>query len=479
MRHAGSGRNFEWVMRLLAERGHEVVVAVEEGSARDGEPLASLLEMDGVSEASIGAAAPPAGVAARLRLDYLRYLEPVYSRAEAPRRRAATQAPLSSVVGPVLQRSHLLRRAARYVLTATERQERPPRRLVDAVQATAPDVVVLTPLVEPGGAQTDVVRVARDLGIPTVLAVASWDNLTLKGGLHSVPDVVAVWNAAQAREAIELHAVPADRIQVTGAVAYDHWFDRAPAATREEFCVAAGLDAGRPFVVYVGSSSFIAPDEGRFVVEWVDALAAAAPELQLVVRPHPENPLGIAEQKLAARADVRLYPHGGMNPTTPRARADYFDTLWHASAVAGINTSALVEGAIVDRPVHTVLAARYRSAQAGLLHFDHLLPDNGGPLVVGRSLSEHAAQVARSVDDGITSRSDANLRFVDAFIRPLGRGVDASSVLVTVIASAAARPPFPEGSPSSAARLTGRTLLAVARVALRARDRRKRVNGRS
>ena len=33
-----------------------------------------------------------------------------------------------------------------------------------------------------------------------------------------------------------------------------------------------------------------------------------------------------------------------------RSKADYFDSVAHADAVVGVNTSALIESAIVDRP---------------------------------------------------------------------------------------------------------------------------------
>ena len=66
-----------------------------------------------------------------------------------------------------------------------------------------------------------------------MLGVGSWDHLTTKGLIHEVPDRVLVWNEAQKQEAIALHGVPAERVLVTGAQAYDHWFaDAALARSR-------------------------------------------------------------------------------------------------------------------------------------------------------------------------------------------------------------------------------------------------------
>ena len=40
--------------------------------------------------------------------------------------------------------------------------------------------------------------------------------------------------------------------------------------------------------------------------------------------------------------------------------------------MVGINTTAQIEGAIVGRPVHTVLADDFRFTQEGTLHFHYL-----------------------------------------------------------------------------------------------------------
>ena len=169
----------------------------------------------------------------------------------------------------------------------------------------------MTPLLEPGTIQTEYVREANRRGIPTCLLVHSWDNLTNKGLIHEPLDAVAVWNEMQREEAVELHHVPEDRVVVTGATPYDHWFGWKPSRSREEFSSRVGLDPSRPCVLYVGSSGFIAPDEAGFIVDWYREIRQRGLEdVQVLVRAHPVNPL-----KGPAPSQAELARLGGFTST--------------------------------------------------------------------------------------------------------------------------------------------------------------------
>ena len=155
--------------------------------------------------------------------------------------------------------------------------------------AERPDAVIVTPLIGLPPRQNVIVRSAQAAGIPVGLAVHSWDNLTNKGRIHAVPDLVLVWNEAQVAEARELHGIGPGGVVATGAHSYDHWFERGPRSSRAEFCARVGLDAASPIVLYVGSSMSIAPDETGFVARWLRAVRAhpATRDVGVIIRPHP------------------------------------------------------------------------------------------------------------------------------------------------------------------------------------------------
>ena len=107
----------------------------------------------------------------------------------------------------------------------------------------------------------------------------------------------------------------------------------------------------------------------------------------------------------------------------------------------GVNTSGLIEAAIVGRPVHTMLVDRYRGTQVATRHFRYLLPKNGGMLRVARNFDEHVEELARSLVEDPEVSAAHNRPFVESFVRPHGIGRPATPILVDAIEALAAREP--------------------------------------
>lgn len=445
MTHAGHARNFEWVLRRLGDRGHEVHIAVERadkhGVPRNTELLESLIRTfprfsTGMTPEARRRSFAAVSQTLRAGLNYLRSLEPPLAHSPKVRQRAAQ--PVPPLFDRLLSRSRMrpVRRVLHGLLLAAYRAVPVAADDQEFVAKHRPDAVVVTPLLEGGSRQPELARTAMSAGIPVAAAVASWDNLTTKGRIHEPPTVIAAWNDAQRQELSELDGVPTDRVAMTGAPPYDHWFHWRPTATREEHCHRIGLDPERPYVLYVGSSAFIAPREAEAAAEWIRQIREVGDgeirRLQFLVRPHPLNPLPEESASLMRLPGVAVEPPKGANPIDERTRSEYFDAIFHSAAVLGVNTSALVEAAIVGRPVHALLDPRYGDTQTRMLHFRHLLPETGGMLVVANSPKELASNLAASLSDphGCDERNRA---FVKRFVRPLGLRTDASERLVDLI----------------------------------------------
>ena len=439
-------RNFESTLRMLAERGHDVHVVADHHWADSDDLVQRLCN----AYPSIRYSEPPIvpfnawsffGSELRAGMDYLRYLGPEFEHATKLRVRAERNAP--SFVLSMLHRPGMNTTAGRRLLSrmlATLDRAVPHHPDIEQfIRASAPDLVLVTPLVEPGSPQSEYVRAAQALGIRTGLCVYSWDNLTNKGLIHEPLDLVTVWNEPMKQEAVTLHKVPAACVEVTGAAAYDHWFEWQPRESRREFCTRLGLPADRPYLLYVCSSRFIAPQEVDFIRRWITELRASSEGLRhisVLVRPHPQHFKPWKDAPLADLERVSVWPREGANPLDEPSRAEYHDSIYHSAAVVGVNTSALIESAIVGRAVYTVLAPEFRDTQEGTLHFHHLLHANGGVLNVAQTMQEHAAQLEAAVRG---PADDARCRrFVEAFVRPQGIGVPATPHLVAAIERTAA-----------------------------------------
>jgi hypothetical protein len=320
------------------------------------------------------------------------------------------------------------------------------RRIDRFLRELAPDVLLVTPVVNQASPQVEFLKSARGQGIPSGICVASWDNLTNKGLLKWVPERVYVWNELQRREAIEQHGVPPERVVATGAQLFDPWFELRPSVPREEFVRTIGLDPARPYVLYVCSNPRMteAP-ETRFVTDWIEALRSGADGrlggVGIAIRPHPSGAADWRDVDLTRFENVVVWPREGDLPVTPEGKTTFFDSLAHSAAVVGINTTAMIEAAIVGKSVLTVLAPEF--AQETTLHFHYLLERNGGFLHVASSLEEHARQLA-----GVLREDDADAerrrRFVESFVRPCGLDRPATPILadaVEELASLQADPP--------------------------------------
>lgn len=446
IRHAGYVRNCEHVIERLAEEGHAIHIAVGMTSKKshDADVLSRLaarwpeVTYGQMPVASVRPWDDATGLS-RVIIDYLRYLEPEYADATRLRARAQRWVPVRLVrlfEGSSLLRRRRVLRTVHACLRSIDRVAPTHLEHENFIQKHRPDLVVFTPLLGYVSDSLDYLKAARRLGIPTALCVASWDNLSNKGLVQLVPDRVILWNRVQEEEAIRMHAIPKERITVTGAHLFDHWFEMRPATTREEFCRQRGFDPDLPFLLYVCSSWFIAENEVPFVKRWIEAIQSSDSPLAgwgILVRPHPANHTGWQGVDLCEYENVVVWPPLGEGPVDDRSKQNYFDSLYHAAGIVGINTSALIEGGIVGTPTFTVVEDEFRETQVGTIHFHYLV--RGGLVAAGEGLEDHVAQLHRVLVEGDPERERARETFVRDFIRPHGLDAPAAPFAVEALHS--------------------------------------------
>ncbi|HET7128837.1 MAG TPA: hypothetical protein VFJ93_07170 [Gaiellaceae bacterium] len=413
------------------DRGHRVCLLLEREDPHPSEQawLDTMLDRRGFTVRHIGAIRKDARErrARRLRrvLEYLHFRGPHFQglpRYVAKAERRPPPAAFRALTRLPLVRSARGLRLVYAAIAAVERALPRPEGARAVLREIGPDVAVFGDSATRASLTVSLARAATQLGIPTLTWVASWDNLTTRPRLRAIPDRLLVWNEIQRTEAVELHAVPGDRIDVIGAPNFDLWFDRT-ASSRAAFLGRVGLDPERPVILWVGSATNRwEPPEPPLVERWVAGIRASTDEglrrAGILIRPHPLRDDRWESDLLAGDSGVAIWPRGDHALPVDAARQDdYYDSIYHSAAVVGINTSAMIEASIVGRPVFTFLDPAYEDSQAGALHFSYLLETNGGVLRVAPDLDRHYVHLAEAL--ARKARTDTRA-FLERFVRPRG-----------------------------------------------------------
>jgi hypothetical protein len=425
----------------LAKRGWDVSLVYDKPHRRGPDTQLPADSAAGVrSLGALPSSVSPSTAMRRVGLDYLRYLEPDFAGAAYLRRRAEGRLPAS--LGWLTR----VRRVPRWGVSAAiavargiERIQPIAPAMLAFVRDVRPAVILVSPMViigRSGVCQTELVRAARALDVPVIVGVASWDHLTSKGLIRVVPDAVTVWNETQVREAVRLHRIPRSRIIVTGAQSLDHWFEPTSGSEVQAFRRTLRIADDRHVILVVGSSPNMAPGESEvmFVRRWLTALRTSATpatrRAYVIVRPHPGNTAPWQNVDFAD-PDVVICPkaYSGM-PLSAEEIATFRHSLAASTAVVGINTTAMIEAAILRKPVFSIRDAAFDHSQAQTLHFSHLVGEEGF-VSTALTLPEHIQQLDRLFVHG-ASTAPAD-RFVERFIRPLGLNESATARLCDAI----------------------------------------------
>lgn len=317
-------------------------------------------------------------------------------------------------------------------MRAFERAAPCDRQVLALLRDKRPDVLVVTPANMRFSEETDYLKAARRLGVPTALPVLSWDNLSTKGLIQIEPDQLFVWNEAQYDDAINIHKIPPRKVTIAGAPFFDKWFDDDPGlADRAAFCRRVGLDPDRKILLYLGSSANIARDETWFI-EAVAARLAKSPDplvagAQILVRPHPAN--ARIYERLEEKG-VCVWPRDGALPETREQFALMRETFRHADAALGINTSGMVDAVLANLPVFTIRIARYADTQSNSRHFRQMTAARA--LYLQEDVTEFCKDLS-AVFAGVDPLAPRRRLFAEAFARPCGAWRAAGDVIAEAI----------------------------------------------
>lgn len=298
-------------------------------------------------------------------------------------------------------------------------------RIKHWIKTQAPDIVILSPLINPASVEADYLQAALALGLPSVYALYSWDNLTSKGTFHMIPDRSLVWSRSLALDLTKWHNIPPRQIIVTGAPRFDPWFEGKLTQDRNEFCKIAGLDPKKPFILYVSSTFLVDSNYNKELSEAIviSEISSAlqqhheTEDIQILVRPHPTNSQSVIKSIIDLNDErIHVYPLRGEFPDSDGRRRMLYNSIHHSRAVVGVNTTAFLEAAILDKPCITIWMPRFEQTQM-LPHFHHLADADFLDTANG---AQEVPLILMRLIDGRDERAGNRRRFVKDFIRPHG-----------------------------------------------------------
>lgn len=166
---------------------------------------------------------------------------------------------------------------------------------------------------------TPAIHAARELGIPTVTFLFSWDNLTSQGPIFPLYDHYLVWNQEIADQLMTIYPqVKPEQITVTGTPQFDAHFTPSMQWSKERFCKQVGADPARPIVLYTTGMANHMPSEEVLVESIADMLTDLPQSPQLMVRVYAKDRTQRFDSLVKRRPDI-LFPKAlwEMNWLTP------------------------------------------------------------------------------------------------------------------------------------------------------------------
>ena len=445
---------YERVIGRLIDKGHSIELHLDSMQWRNGRIDAEILkeyQAETNGRFSYKPAVRPSGFGTSLLrhkreiLNYAAYLRDDHPISTSPymieRQCQALYPPMNILMRNRLLKYLVLRKDRLRWLSVLEDLVRPSKAILHVIQKSKADLVLASPFIFTRSiVELEYIKCACSLKIPTSVPIFSWDNLTSKGIFQIIPDTILVWNEMQKKELREIHNIFPEKVFLTGAPSLDFWFEQKPKQEFAEFCRAYSLQSDRPFIVYLCSSQTIARNEHVFVKKIVQQMKKLMGDHcpSILIRPHPLN---VEIWKNWNEAGTVVVPKSSRDIFySKEAKAFFFETLYHSSCVLGLNTTAMVEVAIVDKPCVSILCEEYRDTQEKSGHFHHLT--DAGFIFTTRSMDD-VSQYLKSVMNGQDPHKKARQRFVTSFIRPCGIEQQSSEVMATKLETLAKGKPEP------------------------------------
>lgn len=243
------------------------------------------------------------------------------------------------------------------------------------------------------------IRIAKDLKIPSVTHLSSWDNITCKGRFPAISEYFISWGRIMTEELKQYYNLNKNVIYEVGVPHFDKSKELVSREKMKCYLKELGLDTEKPYIFFGMSSPYFAPKEIDIVERLADQIERNiyGDTMQMIIRPHPQNVQGgMADKEWLPRLDSLQSNRVGINyPIIEETYLPWnvneedFDKLANyvseCSVLLNTGSTLSLEGIIHNKPVIVTLfdadynMKSYNSAIRikNYFHFKKLIDFNG------------------------------------------------------------------------------------------------------
>lgn len=222
-----------------------------------------------------------------------------------------------------------------------------------------PDLIFAADILETNDIR--LISEAKKRGIFVIGMVRSWDNLTNKGIMPVVPDMILVNNDSIQQELIDIHKVKKDIIRVVGMPQFDYYIGYAP-TPREEFFKTLAFDPVKKVIMFAPMGSKFIESDWQILQTLHDAIrdGSIAGKPNLLVRFPPGD--GIEHlTRVKMSPEIRVFmdrPGVGFKIDEKKdkefGREDMVhlaDSLYYSDILVNAGSSLCIDIAAFDKPI--------------------------------------------------------------------------------------------------------------------------------
>jgi hypothetical protein len=281
------------------------------------------------------------------------------------------------------------------------------QKIKELLEEVGPDLLVVPNSF--GAQETSYLLHARELGIPVVCQLLSWDNITAKGTPLLMPDYFISWGPIMTAEMMDWYRFPRERIYECGVPHFDVYSSNKELIPTYMLLRELHLPEVHPYIFYGMVTRMYCPNEIailRWLADQVNKKAFTKP-CSLVIRPHPQLMSGIYSMNTEEVGRLKALVSANVALAMPQVLSEELawdlpknDMYRLASLLAGcamcLNASSTLclDTCMLDRPVIDIAFDGWeelpyeRSARQSLdyLHMAKLLALGG--IRIARSFSD-------------------------------------------------------------------------------------------